>query len=91
MYEELRKFKDWVGHCNVPSSSINNPKLGRWVGTQPEMRLKISKERTWKLDSIGFAWDRNQDVRWEITFDELRIFKERKGHCDVPQGYSHNP
>jgi len=54
------------------------------------MRLKISKKRTWKLDSIGFTRDRNQDARWEIRFDELRKFKDREGHCNVPQNYSDN-
>ena len=58
---------------------------------QRGQRLKMSKERASKLDSIGFNWDRNPDVRWEIMFEELMKFKEREGHCNVPYSYSDNP
>merc|ERR1719469_1551881 len=91
MFEELRKFMGSEGHCNVPSRFSDNPKLGKWVTYQREMRLKISKERVSKLNSIGFTWGTKQDVRWEIMFEELRKFKDREGHCNVPQNHSDNP
>jgi len=93
MFEEIKKFKEREGHCNVPSIYSDNPELGRWVSNQRIRRLKISKERAAKLDSIGFTWVVNiePDVRWEIMFDELRKFKERKGHCNVPARFSDNP
>merc|ERR1712194_588378 len=90
MLEELRKFKEREGHCGVPSSSIDNPKLGRWVENQRRKRLKMSKKRASKLDSIGFTWGRNPDVQWDIMFEELRKFKKREGHCKVPRKYSDN-
>ena len=88
MFEELTIFQEREGHCNVPQSYSDNPKLGIWVSTQRDMRLKISKERAAKLDSIGFTWKTKSDVRWEIMFDELKKFKEREGHCNVPFSYS---
>ena len=93
MFEELRNFKERAGHCNVPQKYYHNPKLGRWVSHQRGKRLKMSKERASKLDSIGFTWVVNiePDVRWEIMFEELRKFKEREGHCKVPRKYSDNP
>merc|ERR1712194_859616 len=91
MFDELRKFKDSEGHCKVPLCYSDNPKLGKWVRKQREMRLKISKERASKLDSIGFTWGIKLDARWEIMYEELRKFKEREGHCNVPLGYSDNP
>merc|ERR1740139_1650157 len=91
MFDELRKFNDREGHCNVPRHYSDNPELGRWVSTQRERRLKISKERVSKLDSIGFTWSIKLDARWEIMFEELRIFKESEGHCNVPYDYSYNP
>merc|ERR1740139_2162529 len=91
MFEELRKFKEREGHCNVPSRYSDNLELGNWVSHQRRRRLKISKETASKLDSIGFTWDRNPDVRWEIMFEELRKFKEREGHCNVPSRFSDNP
>ena len=90
MFEELRKFKDREGHCNVPYKYSDNPKLGQWVMNQQANRSKISKERASKLDSIGFTWDRNPDVKWEIMFEELRKFKDSEGHCNVPSIYSDN-
>merc|ERR1712238_289090 len=91
MLEELRKFKEREGHCNVPYSYSANPKLGIWVNNQRGKRLKISKERASKLDSNGFIWGTEADVRWEIMLEELRKFKEREGHCNVPSSYSDNP
>jgi len=91
MYEELRKFKEREGHCNVPKRYSDNPELGRWVSYQRVKRSKMSKERASKLDSIGFTWGIKLDVKWEIMYEELRKFKDRESHCDVPQRYSENP
>jgi len=75
MPEELRKFKDKEGHCNVPKSYSDNPELGRWVNRQRGQRLTILKERYSKLDSIGFTWNKKPDAKWEIMFEELRKLK----------------
>jgi len=91
MFDELRTFKDSEGHCKVPQRYSDNPKLGKWVSKQRQTRLKISKERASKLDSIGFTWGNVPDVQWKIMFEELRKFKERESHCNVPQRYSDNP
>jgi len=56
MFEELRKYKDREGQGNVPHSYFDNPELGRWVSRQGVQRLKTLKERTSKLDLIGFIW-----------------------------------
>merc|ERR1740139_1756110 len=90
MLEELRKFKDREGHCNVPYNYSDNHELGRWVMKLRAKRLKLSKERASKLDSIGFTWGTMQDTRWEIMFEELRKFRDREGHCNVPRNYSDN-
>jgi len=93
MFEELRKFKDREVHYNVPFEFSDNPELGRWVSNHLAKRLKISKERASKLDSIGFTWvvDIELDVRWELMFEELRKFKDNEGHFNVPGKYSDNP
>ena len=92
MFEELKKSKEREGHFNVPARFSDNPKLGIWVSRQRGQRLKISKERTAKLDSTDFTWVVNiePDVRWEAMFEELRKFKEREGYCKVPRRYSNN-
>merc|ERR1740139_978806 len=90
MFEELRKFKEREGHCNVPYKFSDNPELGTWVYNQQAKKLKISKERAAKLDSIGFSWGAIPDVIWDKMFEELRKFKDREGHCNVPNKYSDN-
>merc|ERR1719491_1376922 len=62
MFEELRKFKERECHSNVPQKYSDNPELGTWVMNQRRQRLKISKERASKLDSIWFSWRTKQDV-----------------------------
>jgi len=91
MFEELRKFKEREGHCNVPSSYSDNPELGRWVSRQRGQRLKMSNERASKLDSVAFTWGRNPNARWEKMFEELRKFKDTECHCNVPVRFSDNP
>jgi len=34
MFEELRKFKERRGHCNVPQNHSDNPEFGRWVSRE---------------------------------------------------------
>jgi len=42
-----------------------------------------------RLDEIGFVWDVFQDS-WEEGFSYLVKFKEREGHCRVPQIFTDN-
>ena len=57
-FEELKKFKETHGHCNVPQRDPTNRPLGQWVGTQRKAytKSKMSTERKEKLDSIGFVF-----------------------------------
>ena len=63
MFDELERYKDREGHCNVPCSYPENPKLYRWVGHQRRTSVAMSKERSSKLNSIGFNWGRQPDVK----------------------------
>ena len=93
---DLKAYKAKHGDCYVPDTYKDHKKLGHWVskirairaGTlQPVNRpyLKLTEERITELDSIGFKW------RGYKTFDEymkdLRQFKAKHGHCDVPYRY----
>ncbi len=62
MFEQLKLYKKQFGDCKVPHNYADNPKLGRWVGTQIyEWRKKITRrnteERARRLASIGFWGD----------------------------------
>ncbi|KAL7523979.1 hypothetical protein ACHAXR_000388, partial [Thalassiosira sp. AJA248-18] len=90
-YEELKKFKEENKHCNVPQRCSANRQLGEWVNNQRALckKGKLREDRINDLDSIGFCWG-NLNDKWDQQFKELKKFKEEKGHCIVPQGYSAN-
>ena len=54
-FEELKRFQEENGHCNVPQSE---GKLGMWVKDQCQAynKGKLSKERIDALEEIGFEW-----------------------------------
>ena len=64
-FQQLCEFKEQFGHCLVPNSYADNPKLGRWVTTQRIQRTCYQKgrarhikvEHIRKLDDIGFEWE----------------------------------
>jgi Helicase associated domain len=64
-FDELKRYNEIHGHCQVPTHCPSNPKLGRWVHTQRHQRrlqLKGKKscmtdERVELLNSLGFSWE----------------------------------
>ena len=64
---DLEAFKSIHGHCDVPRDCPDNPVLGKWChvtrdayekvkkGQKP--KIKISPERTARLEEIGFKWE----------------------------------
>jgi hypothetical protein len=84
----LVEFKEREGHCRVSLTHIESGfNLGRWVSNQRNRSAnKMSLDRRRRLDELGFVWD-GQTARWEIAFSALVKFKDRNGHCRVPQGH----
>ena len=105
-YKELKIFKSREGHCNVPQHYSANESLGRWVNKQrlhykymrEGKRSCMRDERVKKLEDIGFQWSLNNyersrstyDAAWLLMYEELKTFKCREGHCNVPTQYSAN-
>lgn len=85
-FQELKKFKEEFGHCNVPEGYKYNKKLARWVATMRHRRDIIDIEKRTLLDQIGFIW-KFRDYEWEINFLKLVEFKGLFGHCNVPISY----
>eukprot|EP00977_Amphora_coffeiformis_P004754 scaffold1019_cov172-Amphora_coffeaeformis.AAC.7 len=79
----LVQYKEWNGHCNVPSKSGGS--LGIWLHKQRYLKRvgKLDLARQHQLEEIGVVWDPLQD-QWEQMFDLLVWYKERNGHCNVP-------
>eukprot|EP00529_Nitzschia_sp_RCC80_P008070 CAMPEP_0113486452 /NCGR_PEP_ID=MMETSP0014_2-20120614/25004_1 /TAXON_ID=2857 /ORGANISM="Nitzschia sp." /LENGTH=1315 /DNA_ID=CAMNT_0000380125 /DNA_START=307 /DNA_END=4254 /DNA_ORIENTATION=+ /assembly_acc=CAM_ASM_000159 len=61
---------------NTPGSS-SKPLVGR-----------LTDERIRRLSDIGFVWEIRND--WQKHYDELKEYKKKHGHCNVPSRYAEN-
>jgi Helicase associated domain len=65
-YDDLKKYKESQGHCNVPICPNNPSVLARWVTNQRQEykhRVKgrdslLKQEQVEMLNEIGFSWRR---------------------------------
>jgi hypothetical protein len=71
------------GHCI--EGNWTSGWLRRWVSTQRLLykRGRLLSMRFQILQQLGFLWDKHM-LEWERKFDELRQFKNKFGHCNVP-------
>jgi hypothetical protein len=96
-YRELKRFRKEHGHCLVPLNWPSNHSLAHWVKRQRyQFRMKregkhstLTAERQTALESMGFVWD-SHAAGWEERWNELRTFKERHGHCNIPKKHPEN-
>jgi len=80
----LEKFKEAEGHCLVSVRYITDGFfLGKWVSHQRNSLEILPPDLKKRLDDLGFVWN-VFDQWWEEGFAALVIFKERQGHCNVP-------
>ena len=59
MFDELKRYKEEHGDCNVPQKGKQNLKLGTWVNFQRAQARagKLSAARKARLDTLGFDWN----------------------------------
>jgi hypothetical protein len=104
--KDLYIFKQRNGHCRVPRHYNHNPKLGRWVMNvrshfqflqKGKKSSLITDERLRQLQDIEFDFaPKNKSHtkyyidRWVQHLQELQQFKQKNGHCRVPQRYTDN-
>lgn len=99
MFTQLMSYFLNNGHCNVPVTFPQNPKLGRWITLQRHnykrrrngLKSPMSLNRIESLESIGFEWECSKRSTWIHMFSKLKGYKETKGHCLVPQNFKENP
>ena len=83
----LRQYKDREGHCLVPFKHMEGSyRLGETVSRirARECFIRGNKERRQTLIAMGFTFD-VYEVRWYAFLDALRAYKDREGHCNVPE------
>ncbi|MCE3232592.1 MAG: type restriction protein res subunit [Rickettsiaceae bacterium] len=88
-FEQLKKFKEKNGHCNIPQAGQYKKTLGPWVN---KLRLsykegRLLEEKKVLLDQLGFCWEGIYEDLWYTNFEKLKKFKEKHGHCNVPREY----
>ena len=96
--KKVIEYKLENGHCCVPHSYPEDPVLARWVKRQRYQCKKfndgdatstMTHRRIQELESIGFVWH-SHAAAWMEKFNELKAFKLRNGHCNVPSHYPEN-
>jgi superfamily II DNA or RNA helicase len=91
-YGELLAYKEKFGHCDVPKRSMGkDKKLANWIVQQRVSKNDgtLSGEKIDLLDRLGFKWH-PYGHRWRTNYLALIDFKQRFGHCRVPQEWKEN-
>ena len=97
-YSDLIEYKRKHGNTNVPLS-YSDTKLAIWVRNQRHQfrhllngrRSTLTRERYEKLRAINFDFGTPIREAWGRRYQELVAFKERHGHCNVPELWDENP
>jgi hypothetical protein len=86
MLEELRAYRAERGNCLVPQKWAKNKPLADWVSWQRVARKRglLGQHQVEELTALSFDWDPT-NTHWENMFSQLVEYKERHGHCNVPQ------
>ena len=84
-YEKLVCFYKRFGKAYLREVR-QNYSLQLWCSAQRAKYKKgqLSKEQIKKLNAIDFKWEVMEDL-WEENFALLSAFKQKHGHCRVPQ------
>ena len=82
-------FREREGHSNVPKTHEEDEvKLGEWVDRQRQLYKngKLDESYQQRLENRGMSWDPLAE-QWEQNFVLLEQYKEREGHCNVPNSH----
>jgi hypothetical protein len=97
---EVIAFKEKQGHCDIPMTITDPPKLAAFINNTRSQRNSgtLSAGRIAKLDAVGFVWDKSTKIgedgmndAWKVRFDELVQYNKMHGNCDVPTCSKENP
>jgi len=89
-FKALLEYKHKFGHCNVTRRThCEFNTLAIWVQNQrtayknPSPHRNLTDEKIRRMEEIGFKWSMRQSL--DERFEELMQFKQKYGHCEVPQ------
>ena len=99
MFHQYCQYSEETGRSHVSSRNPAYRQLSAWVANQRQAfkRGTLSTERYQRLKQIGFVFSQNapykkkarftkeQEAKWNAMFQRLLDFKQKNGHCDVPE------
>ena len=102
--QQLRTFQKKYGHGSIPSPYKPNPSLGIWAANlrrQHALSLRaeetnrpyigyLTSERYQALIKEGFEFTSLTERQFQLRLVELQEFKDRFGHCNVPEKWDEN-
>ncbi len=93
MLAALTAFTERHGHCNVPRTWPEDPRLSWWViGLRRKKREgKLHRQQIAQLDRLGFVWEPARKRSWSEKYAALVEYKRVHGDCNVPCDWSGNP
>lgn len=96
---QINEYKDRFGTSVIPHRYTKNG-LGYWINRQKKKYRdgKLEENQIKQLEEVGVEFnmislDGDRDVHadlWNIRFEELELFKEKTGNCNVPGGWVEN-
>jgi hypothetical protein len=91
-YGELVTYKREHGDCLVPANWAVNLSLATWVDRQRRLYEKamLPEKKIKLLSELGFQWSSRHAGRWEKMYEELELYKEKYGDCEVPNLWADN-
>jgi superfamily II DNA or RNA helicase len=87
-YNELTKYLNKYGDCNVPARYKCSLSLGTWVVRQRQLYKydELENEKIDLLNKLSFLWHPGK-TEWEERYFELLEYQENNGDCNVSQKY----
>lgn len=84
-YNELVKYKEENGRCDVPFTCKETKPLVSWMYRQSHLKRakKLSEDRIKLLNDIGFIWNRSKGVSFEERVSAIKEYKKKYGTCNV--------
>lgn len=86
--EQLEQTQNGISAGGGSNSPTVNPVDGKPAAAPKALVGRLTEDRIRRLEEIGFVWSLRDD--WQKHYDELKAFKEKNGHCNVPARYAAN-
>ena len=93
MLAALAAFAERHGHCNVPRTWPENPRLSWYVTRlrRKKRKGKLDRRQIAQLNKLGIVWEPAQKPSWSEMHTALVEYKRVHGDCNVPYDWSETP